>query len=97
TRRGNLHAQVVGGKNADRPQATGRGDGSCKLVSPQTAAHAGLNDRQLDPKSPEEGSHPVSRCYAAVALVPVSSYSSWRRGQSPDAAASLGALNRPFR
>ena len=60
TGRSNLPAQVVGSEDADRPQATGRGDGRGELVSRQAAAHAGLNDRQLDPESLEERPHSVS-------------------------------------
>ena len=55
--RGDLPAQVVGSKEADRPQTTGRGDGRGELVPRQAAAHAGLNDRQLYAKSLQQGAH----------------------------------------
>jgi hypothetical protein len=57
---GDLRAQVTGSQDADRPQAAGRGDRRRELVTRQTAAHAGLNDRQLHPESLQEGTHEIS-------------------------------------
>ena len=55
--RGDLAPQVVGGEDADGPEAAGGGDGPGELGAGQAAAHAGLDDGGLEAEPVEERGH----------------------------------------